>query len=256
MFETSVVHAQTGRRRGRFGLFTISLIVHSAVILGAVAASVASVDFPATAPDEVASAPIFMPLALPPPPLGRPDGGAAPAPVKQSTPPPAPKPNEVTAPQDIPDEIPTLDVPTSGDATSTASATGIGTSTEPLGVPWGEKDSIGDINNPPAAVVDAPPVEDKVYRVTGEVKSPVLIKKVEPGYPEIMRRSRLTATVIAECVIDRNGRVRDIRIVSPTMPPFNEAVTKAMQQWRYKPGSLRGEAVEVLLQVTVRFGLD
>ncbi len=256
MFETSVVHAQTGAGRGRFGLFTISLIAHSAVILGAVAVSVASVDFPAAAPDEMASAPIFMPVALPPPPLGRPDGGAAPAPVKQDTPPPAPKPNEVMAPADIPDEVPTLDAPGSGGATSTEPANGTGTSTEPFGEPWGEKDSIGDINNPPAAVVDVPPVEDKIYRVTGEVKSPVLIQKVEPGYPEIMRRSGVTATVIAECVIDKNGRVRDIRIVSATMPPFNEAVMKAVQQWRYKPGSLRGEAVEVLLQVTVRFGIN
>jgi protein TonB len=254
MFETSVVHAQARAARGRFGLFTISLIAHSAVILGAVAVSVASVDFPATAPDEVASAPIFMPVTLPPPPLGRPDGGATPAPAKQSTPPPAPKLNEVTAPADIPDEVPTLDAPSSGDATSTAPP-GPGSAPGPIGVDWGKEHSIGDLNNPPA-VVDVPPVEDKVYRVTDGVKAPVLIQKVEPGYPEIMRRSGLTATVIAECVIDRNGRVRDIRIVSPTMPPFNDAVMKSVQQWRYKPGSLRGEAVEVLLQVTVRFGIN
>src|SRR5687767_15715354 len=106
MFETSVVHAQTTAARGRFGLLTISLIAHSAVIIGAVAVSVASTDFPEAAPDEVASAPIFMPVTMPPPPLGRPDGGApAPAQPRNATPPPAPRPDEVTAPPDIPDEI-------------------------------------------------------------------------------------------------------------------------------------------------------
>ena len=253
MFETSVVHAQTTAARGRFGLLTISLIAHSAVIIGAVAVSVASVDFPEAAPDEVASAPIFMPVTMPPPPLGRPDGGAAPAQPKPAvTPPPAPRPNEVTAPPEIPEDVPTLEAPGTGDPTSTNASTA--TSTDPLGVPWGTKDSIGDLNNPPA-VVDVPPIEEKIYRIAGEVKAPVLLQRVEPGYPEIMRKSGLTATVIAECIIDKNGRVREIRVISNTMPPFNDAVIKAVQQWRYRPGSLRGEAVEVFLTVTVRFGI-
>ena len=254
MFETSVVHAQAAAAKGRFGLLTISLIAHSAVIIGAVVVSVASVDFPEAAPDELASAPIFMPVTLPPPPLGRPDGGAAPAqPRSAVTPPPAPRPNEITAPAVIPDDVPELNAPGTGDATSTNTSTG--TSTEPLGVPWGTKDSIGDINNPPA-VVDAPPVEDKIYRIDGEVKAPILIHRVEPVYPEPMRRGRVTATVMAECVIDKNGRVRDVRIISNTMPPFNDAVTRAVQQWRYRPGSLKGDAVEVFLNVTVRFGIN
>ena len=254
MFETSVVHARTAPARGRFGLLTISLLAHSAVVIGAVAVSIASADFPETAPDEIANAPIFMPVTLPPPPLGRPDGGAAPAPPKPAvTPPPAPRPDEVSAPAEIPDDVPELSAPGTGDPTSTNTSSG--TSTEPLGVPWGTKDSIGDLDNPPA-VVDAPPVEDKVYRIAGEVKAPVLIHRVEPVYPEIMRRSGLTATVVLECVIDKNGRVRDARVVSGSMPPFNDAVTKAVEQWRYRPGSMRGEAVEVYLNVTVRFGIN
>jgi protein TonB len=256
MFETSVVHAQAAAARGRFGLLTISLIAHSAVIIGAVAVSVASVDFPGKAPDEVANAPIFMPVTMPPPPLGRPDGGAAPAQPKPSTPPPAPRPNEVTAPAEIPDDVPTLAATTPGDALSTSNATGTGTSTEPLGVPWGTKDSIGDLDAPPA-VMATPAIEDKVYRIEGDVKAPVLLHRVEPGYPEIMRRNKLTATVIVECVIDKNGRVRDARVVSTnSTPPFNDAVVRALDQWRYKPGSLHGQAVETLLHVTVKFGIN
>jgi TonB family protein len=253
MFETSVIHAQAAVAPRRLGLLTISLIAHSAAILGAVAFSVASVDFPAAAPDEIANAPVFMPITVPPP-LGRPDGGAPPAAQpKPAVTPPALRPNEVTAPPEIPDDVPSLDAPGSGDAASTEPGTG--TSTEPLGVPWGTDGGVGDLDAPPA-IVDVPAVENKVYRIEGEVKAPVLIQRVEPGYPEIMRRSRQTATVIVECVIDKNGRVREPRIVSNTMPPFNDAVIKALSQWRYRPGSLRGEAVEVFLNVTVRFGMN
>ena len=253
MFETSVIQAQAAAAPRRFGFLTISLIAHTAVIVGAVAVSVASVDFPSTAPDEIASAPIFMPVTVPPP-LGRPDGGAPPASQPRPTvTSPAPRPNEVTAPPEIPDEVPSLEAPGTGDAAS--SDTGTGTSTEPLGVPWGTDGGVGDLDSPPA-VVDVPAVENKIYRIEGEVKAPVLVHRVEPVYPEIMRRSRVNATVVIECVIDRNGRVRNARLVSGAMPPFNEAVVNAVEQWRYRPGSLRGEAVEVFLHVTVRFGVN
>lgn len=255
MFETSVVHAQAAAARGRFGLLPISLIAHSAVIIGAVAVSVASVNFPGNAPDEITTIYEAMPVPSPPP-LGRPDGGAAPAQPKPSTPPPARQPNEVTAPAEIPDEVPTLAATTPGDSMAASNATGTGTSTEPLGVPWGTKDSIGDLDAPPA-VVATPAIEDKVYRIEGDVKAPVLIHRVEPAYPEIMRRSRLTATVMIECVIDKNGRVRNARVISGnSMPPFTDAVVRALEQWRYKPGSLHGEAVETLLHVTVKFGIN
>ena len=136
MFETSMVRAQTQVARRRAGLFTVSLIAHTAIILGVAAVSVASVDFPTAAPDEMASAPIFAQLQIPPP-LGTPDGGAPPRPQPQQQMPPPPQPSEQTAPALIPDETPVADLPSTGDSTTTGPATGEGTVPGPKGVPWG-----------------------------------------------------------------------------------------------------------------------
>lgn len=253
MFETSVVRAGAVAAQGRFSLLTISIIAHTAVVVGAVAASIASVDFPSTAPDEVMSAPMVFAVSIPPP-LGRPDGGGprpAPQPAQQQAPQP-PQSQEVVAPTEVPDEIPLGPAAQStlppGDAASGTGAAG------PVGVPWGVEGGVGDPDAPPATTT-TPPVEDRIYQ-SYEVTPPVLLHKVQPRFPELGRRAGMTGVVVVRCVIDRNGHVRDPQIIKAAFPPFNTAVIDAVQQWRFKPGSHNGEAVESYLDLTVSFSLN
>lgn len=253
MFETSVIQGQPRVATGRLSLLTISIIAHTAVVVGAIAISVASVDFPTTAPDEFAQAPIFLPVLVPPP-LGRPDGGAVkpPEPTRAATPPPQPQSNQVTAPSTVPNDVPQLEAP------STVASTGPGvpgaTSTEPLGQEWGVKDSVGDIDAPPGIVASAP-VQEKIYEAH-EVKAPVGIYRPAPPYPQILLKAKVPATVVVRCVIDKNGHVRDPQVTLPArMAPFNESVLATVKQWRFTPGSLNGQAVETYLSLTVHFSV-
>lgn len=254
MFETSVVRAEAAAARGRFSLLTVSVAAHSIVILGALAFSIASTDFPRNAPDEFALAPEFVPVRIPPP-LGDPNGGARrepqPAQPRQNQTPPPRQPNQLTAP---PADLETRSVDEVPDTGGDVEGPGIpgATSTAPLGVPWGEEGSIGDLDTPPGPVTAQP--EEKIYEVH-EVKPPVLLHKVAPRYPDLLRRTRVPATVIVRCIIDRNGRVRDPQVIVGALPPFNAAVKEAVQQWRYTPGSLNGIAVETYLNVTVSFSV-
>lgn len=254
MFETSMVRAQPHAAKRRAGLFTISLIAHTAMILGVTAVSVASVDFPTAAPDEVAHAPVFAQIQIPPP-RGTPDGGGAPPrPQPQVTPPPQPRPAEITAPPEIPDDVPVVETP--GQSTSTATTSGEGAATGSpgrRGVPWGDPNSIAtDLDLPPVTNTQ-PPVDDKIYVVSGEVTPPVALHKVAPEYPRALVPTRMRATVIVRCIIDRNGRVRDPQIISGSLPPFNAETIKAVTQWRFTPGSYRGQAVDVYFDLTVNF---
>ena len=253
MFETSVVQAraQTG---GRLSLLTVSVIAHSAVVIGAIAMSIVSTEFPTNAPNEFALAPVFLPIA-PPPPLGRPDGGAVkpqPAPQQKPAAAPAPQPSQLTAPPNIPETITNAEPAASpGTGTGDPSAT----STEPLGVPGGVKDSAGALDAPLWPVATAQPEPEKIYEVH-EVKPPVPLYKPQPQYPSHLIRTRLPATVVVRCVIDKNGRIRDPRIVVAAMPPFNKAVLDTIATWRYTPGSLGGVAVETYMDVTVNFAVN
>ncbi len=253
MFETSVIQSPPQAAGGRLSLLTASIIAHSAVIIGAVVVSVATVDFPAVAPDEFAQAPIFMPVTVPPP-LGVENGGAVkqPEPVRPATPPPPV--NQVTAPSTVPETVTPVATEATTASTSTEGVPGA-TSTERKGVPWGTEHSVGEPVSPPG-MLEAPPVEDKIY-LPHEVKAPVAIFKPAPPYPATLARIRMNATVVVRCIIDKNGHVRDPRVIAPaSMAPFNDAVVTTVQRWRYTPGSLRGQAVESYLDVTVRFSVN
>lgn len=255
MFETSVVRAQTQAVRSRYSLLTISVIAHSAVVIGAIAVSIASVDFPVNAPDEFGQAPTFMPVRIPPP-LGTPDGGAPkpkPADTKPAAAPPVPQTNQITAPPSVPDIIPNVAAPSTGSTSSSGDPNA--TSPGPIGQPDGTEGSTGDLDAPPGPIVNRPAVEEKIYEVH-EVKAPVLLHRVAPPYPQQLVKTRMNAVVVVRCIIDKNGHVRDAQIVRPALPPFNAAVIDAVQQWRYTPGSLNGVAVETYLSVTVSFSVN
>ena len=253
MFETSVVQAQAKAATGRLSLLTISVIAHTSIVLGAIAVSIASVDFPASAPKEYARAPIFAAVQIPPP-LGRPDAGR-----QATTQPPQPvKPpvnTQITAPPDTPDDIPIVDAPTAGTG-DVNSNNNSGTVDGPVGVPWGKEGSIGDIDGPP--VVDVPvqqPVQEKIYQ-PHEVVAPVLTRRVDPRYPPQLQKVGVSATVVVRCVIDKSGNVRDAELVVPSaMAPFNAEVLRVVSQWQYKPATYAGRAVDSYLNLTVHFSV-
>jgi periplasmic protein TonB len=249
MFETSVIQARAQAAGGRLSLLTMSVIAHSAVIVGAIAFSIASVEFPTTAPDAYEDAPTFESVRIPPP-LGDPNGGKPKEPEQQKqavTPPPAP--TQITAPSTVPETVTPVATPSSGSTDSGPLSSG--TVPGPIGQPYGVKDSIGDVDAPPA-IPAAPPVENKIYQPY-EVKAPVLVRKVDPVYPQMFVHAGIAATVVVRCIIDKNGHVRDAQISLSGKKPFDDAVIAAVQQWRYNPASLRGEAVDSYLDVTVHF---
>lgn len=255
MFETSVVRAEAKPATGRFSLLSVSVIAHTAIVVGAVAVSIASVDFPGVAPKEYSRAPVFATVQIPPP-LGNPNGGKPPTP-QPTVKPPAPQPtnNQVTAPSILPETVTPVQSTGSGDATDTDS-TG-GTVGGPIGDPDGTEGSFGDGTEP--SVVGGSntqlAVEEKIYQ-PHEVVSPVLVRKVDPRYPPQLQRAGMPATVIVRCIIDKNGNVRDPEVVVPaSMAPFNAEVLNVLPQWKYKAATLAGRPVDSYMMLTVHFSI-
>ncbi len=254
MFETSVVRARPQAATGRFSLLSVSVVAHTAVVFGAVAVSVASVDFPAIAPDEYSRAPAFAAIQIPPP-LGTPDGGARPQAAQQQPVQPRPVPvNQITAPATVPETVTPVDAPSNGSGDTDAGSGG--TIPGPIGVPWGTENSIGDLDAPPLVDVPAQPrVEEKIYQ-PHEVVAPVLVRRVDPRYPPAFVRTGEPATVVVRCIIDKNGNVRDAEVVVPApMAPFNTEVLSVLPQWKYKPATYAGRPVDSYLMLTVHFAV-
>jgi protein TonB len=84
---------------------------------------------------------------------------------------------------------------------------------------------------------------------------PVLVKKVEPSYPDVARRARIEGKVILQAVVDKEGNVNEVTVLSSNNPMFNDAAIEAVKQWKYKPATQNGRPVSVFYTVRVDFRL-
>lgn len=92
-------------------------------------------------------------------------------------------------------------------------------------------------------------------RISQGVTRGLLIQKIEPQYPPLARAARVQGEVVLSAVIDSNGQINNLQLVSghPMLVP---AAIAAVKQWRYKPYLLNGQPVEVETTITVIFSLS
>ena len=102
---------------------------------------------------------------------------------------------------------------------------------------------------PPAPMAERPPV-----RIGGEVTAPALLERVEPTYPPLALRAKMTGIVILEAVVGLEGRVEEVRVLR-SMPFLDAAAVAAVSQWRYSPLLLNGQPERFVLTVTLNFSL-
>jgi protein TonB len=76
-------------------------------------------------------------------------------------------------------------------------------------------------------------------------------------YPPIAQRSNIEGTVYLELFIDRQGNVRDVRILreTPAGRGFGEAALRAFSGIRGKPAEANGEPVAVRYRYNISFTL-
>jgi TonB family protein len=91
-------------------------------------------------------------------------------------------------------------------------------------------------------------------KVSGNEQLTKLIKKIEPVYPQEAMRDRMSGKVVMQITVDEDGAVEQIKLISGH-PLLTSAAMEAVQQWKYSPTLLNGEAVPVITIVTVMFGL-
>jgi TonB family protein len=83
----------------------------------------------------------------------------------------------------------------------------------------------------------------------------LLVKKVQPSYPDAARKAHIQGAVILRATIGKNGDVENLRTMSGP-PELVPATIEAVKQWKYRPYMKDGHAVEVETDITVNFSLS
>lgn len=93
---------------------------------------------------------------------------------------------------------------------------------------------------------------DGPKRIISQLAEGQLVNRVEPVYPHIAAISGIQGQVKLHAIIGRDGRIESLNVISGH-PLLAHAALEAVEQWRYRPYVLNGEAVEVETLITVNF---
>ena len=79
-----------------------------------------------------------------------------------------------------------------------------------------------------------------------------LLHRVDPEYPRAAKIAHVSGDVVLEMVINKQGRVEDVKATSGH-PLLVQSAVDAVSQWRYKPYVVGHEAVAVQARVVIKF---
>ena len=104
---------------------------------------------------------------------------------------------------------------------------------------------------PPKPVATAPAPE-----AGGESHPAKLVNRVNPAYPSEAVRNHQEGWVEVAFVVNAEGRVKDVSVVSSNPPRvFNAAAVRAVEGWTFTPRMENGKAVEQQIRTRLEFKL-
>jgi len=83
--------------------------------------------------------------------------------------------------------------------------------------------------------------------------APVLIGRVRPEYTQEMIENRVSGTVRARLLVDRDGRVKQVEMIEDIGFGTRETATAAFRELRFEPALRDGEPVAVWIMMKYRF---
>ncbi|MGH7669116.1 MAG: energy transducer TonB [Gemmatimonadaceae bacterium] len=224
------------KRQRSIGGVAMSLVIHTVLIGGAVYGTLqASQHFEKPKAEKVDF--VTVQKKEPPPPPKQ----KAPPPQTVVAPPPPKGFQVLTAPIKIPDVLPKIDL--SKSVTNAADFTG-------KGVAGGKGNGV--------VGGTAPPNENNTFyafQVEKQVSSNA--GNPQPRYPDMLRSANVEGEVLAQFVVDTNGRadMSTFKVLKSSHELFTQSVKNVLEQSKFSPAEIGGHKVKQLVQQAFQFSL-
>lgn len=102
-------------------------------------------------------------------------------------------------------------------------------------------------------IVPAQEPDDPVLKVGNGVTVPKILRKVDPKYSPEGEAEKIQGTVLYSVVVGKDGKARDIEVLSPLGYGLDEQGVEAIRQWVFAPGMKDGKPVSIAAQVEINF---
>lgn len=109
----------------------------------------------------------------------------------------------------------------------------------------------------PIRTVPAVPDPIGVYpAVPAGGTQPRVINKVRPHYPAAAKRANVGGAVVIRAIVRKDGSVDEVEVLKDLPHGLGDAAAQAVRKWTFRPGTYRGEPIDVYYTVTVNYRME
>lgn len=96
---------------------------------------------------------------------------------------------------------------------------------------------------------------EKIYKVGPGIVPPKVLEKSEPQYTDEAKDAKIQGTVGLAVIVGVDQRAHDIELTKSLDPGLDASAIRAIQTWRFQPGTKDGKPVPVRARIDVNFRL-
>jgi TonB family protein len=98
--------------------------------------------------------------------------------------------------------------------------------------------------------------EEGVYTIGDGIQPPRIIYQFLPAYTDVAKAKKIEGIVLLQVVIRKDGTAGDIKVLRGIGYGLDErAVNTIRKEWRFEPGTLNGQPVDVQANIEISFRL-
>ncbi len=96
----------------------------------------------------------------------------------------------------------------------------------------------------------------KIYRMADGIKPPIVTDQSLPPYTPEAKEARIEGVMLLQGVIHKDGSVSDLKVLRGLGYGLDEsAIDTITKRWRFEPGTMNGQPVDVQANIEVSFRL-
>jgi TonB family protein len=95
---------------------------------------------------------------------------------------------------------------------------------------------------------------EQIYTVGGPVQAPKALYHPLPAYTQEARDAKIEGIVLLQGIVRKNGRITDLKLVKGLGYGLDQNASNAISnEWRFDPGTLEGQPVDVQVTLEISF---
>ncbi len=105
-----------------------------------------------------------------------------------------------------------------------------------------------------SSMVVSTPSGEKIYSMEDGIKPPQVLYRPMPSYTQAAREAKAEGIMLLKVIIRKDGNVDNIEVVRGIGYGLDESAIRTIEkEWRFSPGTLNGEPVDVQANIEVSF---